>query len=96
MPDDAKPTVPEVLPLVQAYYAKEGNSVGGSLHIVLSDCNVSDDDVEFCRKGALERGDEDGVCLAELLARMSKTQRLKLARSPHDTRSYLDPIKADA
>lgn len=42
------PTVAEVLPLVNAYYAKPGNSVGGNLHIVLDDCNVEDGHVEFC------------------------------------------------
>ena len=75
-----KPTVPEVLPLVKAHYRKEGNGVGGSLHIVLDDGNVSDDNVRFCIQWAKELGDEDGVALAELLMRMSRTQRTKLYR----------------
>lgn len=82
MTDTPKPTIPDVLPLAQSYYAKPGNSVGGSLHVVLEDDNVEDSHVELCRMIALEAGDEDGVRLADLLLRMSKTQRLKLARHP--------------
>lgn len=78
--DLGKPTIPEVLPLVVAYCAKPENSVGGSLHIVLEDGNVADSHVAFCREWAADRGDDDGVRLAELLLLMSKTQRSKLAR----------------
>lgn len=79
----SKPTVPEVLPLVHAYYAKDGNSVGGNLHIVLEDGNVGDSSVEFCLAAAQEAGDEDGVTLAQILLRMSPTQRWKLRSSEH-------------
>ena len=79
-----KPTVPEVLPLVLAYRAKPGNNVGGSLHIILDDCNVKDSHVAFCRQWAEDHDDADGVKLAEILARMSKTQRLKLAAHSYD------------
>ena len=65
------------------YYAKPGNSVGGSLHIVLDDENIEDVHVEFCRDQAREKGDDDGVRLAEMLLLMSKTQRKKLARMEH-------------
>jgi hypothetical protein len=74
-----KPTVPEVLPLVRAYYAKPGNAVGGNLHIVLDEGNVETGHVEWCLARAREEGDADGAALAELLLRMSKTQRSKLA-----------------
>lgn len=73
-----KPTIPDVYPFVLAYYAKPGNSVGGNLHLVLEDGNVSDRDVAYCREIALERGDADGADLAERLMGMSKTQRRKL------------------
>lgn len=76
-----KPTVPEVLPLVRAYYAKPGNGAGGALHVVLDDYNVGDDNVQFCLDDARALGDDDGVALAKVLLRMSKTQRLKLARA---------------
>ncbi len=75
-----KPTVPEVLPKVREYYTRPGNSCGGNLHIVLDDGNVDDHNVEFCRSQAQQAGDAEGVALAELLSRMSKTQRLRLHR----------------
>ena len=75
----AKPTVPEVLPLVNALYAR--HSAGCCLHIVLDDGNVSTGSVEWCVGDATERGHEDCVRLAKLLLQMSRTQRLKLANS---------------
>lgn len=74
-----KPTVPEVLPFMREYAALSGNSVGGSFHIVLDDGNVSDSDVEFCIQSAQQKGDTKGIELGELLLKMSKTQRKKLA-----------------
>ena len=79
-----KPTVPEVMPMVRAYYAEPENVCGGSLHIVLDDCNVRDSDVEFCIEYAKERGDRAGVLLGEILRRMSKTQRLKIAQKIYE------------
>lgn len=73
-----KPTIPEVLPLVRAYYAKPNNGVGGSLHLVLDDGNIETYWVEYCKQYALENNDPDGVALAELLLKMSYTQRKKL------------------
>lgn len=73
-----KPTLPEVAPLVAAYYAKPGNSVGGSLHIVLDDGNVEDGNVRFCVETARESGDDDGLLLAGLMLKMSKSQRMRL------------------
>ena len=79
-----KPTVTEVLPLVRAYQAKDGNGVGGSLHIVLDDGNTEDGDVEWCMNYAKEIGDADGVKLAEAILRMSKTQRERLSEMFYD------------
>lgn len=73
-----KPTVPDVLPLVLAYYAKPENGAGGSLHVVLDDRNIGTPFVESALERAEEAGDADGAALAKLLLRMSKTQRLKL------------------
>lgn len=75
-----KPTVPDVLPLVNWWYRQPGNSCGGTLHIVLDDCNVDDEDVQFCVDVAHERGNWDGVVLAGMLLQMSPTQRRKLHR----------------
>lgn len=73
-----KPTVPEVIPIMRKYAALPGNSVGGSLHIVLDDGNVDDDSVLHCIKWAHECADVAGVKLGEILLRMSRTQRKKL------------------
>lgn len=82
MTPSPKPTLPDVIPLVRAYYAKPGNSAGGSLHIVLDDGNVSDAHIRFCMDEAQKNGDEDGVILARLLLSLSKTQRRKLYQMP--------------
>lgn len=74
-----KPTIPEVAPLIAAYYNLPNNGAGGSLHIVLDDANVERHHAEFCREYALEKGDWVGAALANILTRMSTTQRKKLA-----------------
>lgn len=77
--DTRKPTVPEVRPLIERYGSMPGNGVGGSLHIVLDDDNLSDDNVDSCRQHAAQKGDYEGEGLAILLLRMSRTQRSKLS-----------------
>lgn len=74
-----KPTVPEVLPLVQALYQTERGACGCCLHAVLDDGNVLDDHVAYSMQRAEEAGHQDCRALAALLLRMSKTQRLKLS-----------------
>jgi hypothetical protein len=77
IPKDRKPTVPEVLPFVNAYYAFPGNEAGGSLHVVLEDNN--EDSAAWCQEWAKGRGDACGEALAEVMTRMSLTQVGKLA-----------------
>lgn len=36
-----RPSVPEVAPLVRAYYTLPGNSNGGSFHIIFEDGNTN-------------------------------------------------------
>lgn len=79
--NSVKPTIPEVLPRFEAYYAMHPS--WGSLHIVLEDGNVEDGHVISCIKWAEERGDIEGKALAEILLTMSKTQRGKLANVIH-------------
>jgi hypothetical protein len=76
-----KPTVPEVLPIVRAFYAKPGNEVGGSLHVVLDDGNVGDDHLNAAVESARETGDADGEMLGRVLLLCSRTQRLKVYHS---------------
>lgn len=73
-----KPTIPDILPLLLAYYAKPGNAVGGSLYTIMENGNIQDKHVQYCLDSARANGDDDGVLLAEMLLRMSKTQRSRL------------------
>lgn len=75
-----KPTIPEVEQRFRDYYNSPGNGAWGSLHVVLDDGNVRDDCVQFCIDIAKERGDTEGAALAEILLRMSRTQRNKIGR----------------
>ncbi len=73
-----KPSIPEVIDLFRAYYIKTGSDGWGCLHIVLEEGNVSNHDIEYCLKYAKDNGDIDGENLANILLKMSKTQRLKI------------------
>lgn len=75
-----KPTIPEVIDRFRAYHAMPGNGAWGALHVVLDDNNVADHFVVSCIDSAYTAGDYEGAELAQILARMSRTQRLKLAR----------------
>lgn len=74
-----KPTIPEVVPLIRAYYAKPGNGMGGAFHCVLEDGNCT---LEMLPQPEelLAKDDEDGARLATLLRKMTKTQRRNLHR----------------
>lgn len=71
-------SIPDVLPRFVEYYLR--NPVWGSLHLVLSNGNERDKDVEACIMFAREKGDVEGGALGELLLRLSKTQRIRLCR----------------
>lgn len=79
-----KPTIPEIIQLLREFGRKPKNSVGGNLHIVLEDGNVNDSDVQFCLDAAKADCDAEAVALAEIILKMSKTQRKKLAGMFHD------------
>jgi hypothetical protein len=74
-----KLTVPEVIERFRAYHQQPGNIVWGSLHLVLEDRNLKDYFVNECVKYALERGDNEGAALGEILLKMSLTQRGRIA-----------------
>ena len=73
-----RPTVPQVIPLVKAYYEVPGNGVGGNLHIVLDDFNIKDYHIKYCLKQCKETGDSAGEELANMLMQMSPSQRRKV------------------
>jgi hypothetical protein len=80
-----KPTVPEVLPLVRAIYAR--HPAGCCWHIVLDDGNIDDDSVRWCVENLLRHeclDDPDGgecLLLGLYMPLLSKTQRRKLVAS---------------
>jgi hypothetical protein len=77
----AKHRVPDVVKMMRAYYATEGNEAGGYLHIVLDDGNLGDDSIRFCRSECEAARDRAGVRLADILLEMSPSQRKRLYRS---------------
>ncbi len=74
-----KPTVPDVLPLVNDLYKRA--PVGCCLHVVLDDWNVDNHSVDFCIEQARTQGHGQCEELARTLRAMSRTQRLRLARN---------------
>lgn len=75
-----KPTIPEVIPLVKAWYALPGNDVGGIFHVMLDDGNWEQCFAHSALQDARELGDPQAIELAEKLAAMSGTQRRKLRK----------------
>lgn len=73
-----RPTVPDVLPLLQAMYQRHCG--GCCLHIVTDDDNVEDDHMRWALDYARAQGHPDCIAAAEMLAQMTATQRLKAAR----------------
>lgn len=71
----AKPTLDFARKIIDAFYQMEGNICGGSLHIVTDDGNVETHHVEFCLNYARERGDQDGIFLAQLLLQFTQAER---------------------
>ncbi len=70
-----KPTLPEVRPLVKAYYALPGNGAGGDLHCVLDDGNKDRSSVRFCIDHAR---DEETRWLGHVLLLLSNSQRRRV------------------
>lgn len=74
-PHGKKPTLPEVRPLVRAYYKLPGNAVGGELHCVLDDRNYERRYIRSCIASA-ER--HESRALGWLLLLLSNSQRRRL------------------
>jgi hypothetical protein len=83
-----RPTVPQVLPFVRAYY--NDHAAGGSLHIALDDGNLEDGNIQYCIDSANERGDDAGAALGRLLLEMTRTQRAKVYRMKWSAKSDVD------
>jgi hypothetical protein len=83
-----RPTVTQVIPLIEAYYRKPGNSVGGNLHVVLDDTNLDNGCIESCLQCAVDRNDADGATLAAMLLQMTQTQRRVAIRKANTRVAY--------
>ncbi len=68
-----RPKVPDVMPLVWAYYVK--HAAGGHCHIALDDGNLDDDSLKFCLRECEYAGDENGAAIMKLMLQMTRTQR---------------------
>ncbi len=73
-----KPSIPSVIHLFADYYSK--NASWGSLHIVMDDGNVTDDNVRFCKEWARKENDKEGERLSDILLLMSKSQRIRISK----------------
>ena len=76
----AKPSVLFMKKIVEEFYNLNGNCVGGNLHIVLDDINVSDDSILWCRDRCITQRDFDGVFLCDLLLQYTEDQREEIVR----------------
>lgn len=70
-----KPTLPEVRPLVNAYYELPGNGAGGELHTVLDDRNYERASIRYCLCHASKA---ETRWLAQVLLLLSNSQRRRL------------------
>lgn len=70
-----RPKVPDVMPLVRAYFAKPGNGAGGNLHVALDDGNLDNGSLQFCLSECEREHDYDGATIMRLMLQMTRTQR---------------------
>ena len=75
-----KPCItPEFVERLRAVHEKDGSV----FHILLDDQNVGRDNAEWCLQAAIETCDIETMRVAYILARMSRTQHLKLSQMVH-------------
>ncbi len=70
-----KPVMPEVRPLIKAYYDLPGNGAGGDLHCVLDDGNY---EARHIRSTLLDPIKEETRWLCHVLLMLSNSQRRKM------------------
>src|ERR1700730_5926251 len=75
-----RPTVPEAMDQVVAFYRRTENWNGGLLHIVLADGNLHRPDIRWCRQQAEAARDREAVALADTLLLLSMSQIRRLYR----------------
>jgi hypothetical protein len=75
-----RPTVEQIVPLIEAIYRTRGGLAGCCLHLVFDDGNYGRDSVAYCLEIAREYKHERCIKLAELCLEMSRTQLAKASR----------------
>lgn len=78
MVTEEKPTLPQLTPLVRGIYQR--HTGGCCLHILIDDGNIENAHAQFCLDEARRQEHADCTAAAELLLKMTKTQRRKAAR----------------
>ncbi len=79
--DPNRPSVPDVLPMVRALYAEPDCGAGCCMHVQLDDGNVEDRFFDADSRAWVEQcGNPAHLVLFDLLAKMTPTQRRKVAR----------------
>jgi len=76
--DVTRPLVPDVVPLVRAYYRNHGYP-NARMHVVIEDRNLDDRSIQWMLDRAIEHGDREAAQIALLLLKMSKAQRKRVA-----------------
>jgi hypothetical protein len=87
--------VPEAAERLRAYYALPGNSQGGVVHIVTEDSNVAQHFADSCLENAIKRGNAEDIAIAEMIARLSRTQRNKLSKMSFSLPPQMSPFPRD-
>ena len=78
MKPSASITVPEVLDLFANYYEKHKN--WNELSLVLLKANYNNDCAKFCLDEALKKNNPETIELAQILVKLSPTQRKKISQ----------------
>jgi len=65
--------------MIRDFYSKCGNDCGGTLHIVLDDCNIETHHIIWCLNNTIKKeNDEDARQIAYLLLSLPEGERLKI------------------
>lgn len=73
-----RPTVPAVLELVRAVYARPGGDVGCCLHVEIEDGNIGEAFMPGMLTHARSVGHPECIAAAEAFAQLSTSQRRRL------------------
>lgn len=77
----------ELCEKISAYYDKDGNSAGGTLHIVLDDGNLETDSIQWCIDNSIkDQNDEEALVIARELLKLGYSARKRLYNNGWSTK----------